>query len=31
LAQYMEEEFPDQELEIYEGGQPFYPYYISVE
>ncbi|MFO8069773.1 MAG: DAK2 domain-containing protein [Alkalibacterium sp.] len=31
LAEFMEENYPDIEIEIHQGGQPVYPYLISVE
>ena len=31
MAQHIKEQFPQQELEIVEGGQPFYAYIISAE
>jgi uncharacterized protein len=31
MAQYIKERFPAQEIEVVEGGQPFYAYVISAE
>jgi uncharacterized protein len=31
MAQYIKERFPSQEIEVVEGGQPFYAYVISAE
>lgn len=31
LAEFMEQNYPDIEIEIHQGGQPVYPYLISVE
>ncbi|PWT77389.1 MAG: dihydroxyacetone kinase, partial [Chloroflexi bacterium] len=31
MAQYVKERFPAQEIEVVEGGQPFYAYVISAE
>jgi dihydroxyacetone kinase-like predicted kinase len=31
IAQYIKERFPAQEIEVVEGGQPFYAYVISAE
>ena len=31
LQQYMEETYPDAEVEVHEGGQPLYYYIISAE
>ncbi len=31
LARKIEAAYPDMEVEIYDGGQPYYPYIISVE
>jgi len=31
MAQYIKEQFPGQEIEVVEGGQPFYAYIISAE
>jgi uncharacterized protein len=31
MAQYIKEKFPAQEIEVVEGGQPFYAYVISAE
>lgn len=28
---YVQHEFPEQEIEVHEGGQPLYPYIISIE
>jgi len=31
LSDWLKEEYPDAELEVFEGGQPLYPYLIAVE
>jgi len=31
LQQYLEETYPDAEVEVHEGGQPLYYYIISAE
>jgi hypothetical protein len=31
LSDWLKEAYPDAELEVFEGGQPLYPYLIAVE
>lgn len=31
MINWIEEQYPDVEVEVYEGGQPIYQYFFSVE